>query len=85
MINDSDASKRRPDSFSYSLASSKPAMSPPAKPIAAASDDSKKDAALIAAAAHATIPSWTNMVLMVSLIFGGCCANVSVQLELDEQ
>lgn len=80
MINDSDASKRRPDS--YSLAPSKPAMSPPAKPIAAASDDSKKDAALIAAAAHATIPSWTNMVLMVSLIFGGCCANVSVKLEL---
>ncbi|KAJ5772800.1 hypothetical protein N7457_007696 [Penicillium paradoxum] len=37
----------------------------------------KKDApSLIAAAAHAAVPSWTSMVLMVSLIFGGCCANV---------
>jgi UDP-xylose/UDP-N-acetylglucosamine transporter B4 len=37
----------------------------------------KKDApSLVVAAAHAAIPSWTNMVLMVSLIFGGCCANV---------
>jgi UDP-xylose/UDP-N-acetylglucosamine transporter B4 len=37
----------------------------------------KKDGpGLVAAAAHATIPSWSNMVLMVSLIFGGCCANV---------
>jgi UDP-xylose/UDP-N-acetylglucosamine transporter B4 len=39
----------------------------------------KKDApGLIAAAAHAAVPSWTSMVLMVSLIFGGCCANVGV-------
>ncbi|KAJ5348182.1 uncharacterized protein N7506_001435 [Penicillium brevicompactum] len=37
----------------------------------------KKDApGLAAATAHAFIPNWTNMVLMVSLIFGGCCANV---------
>ncbi|KAI1831911.1 hypothetical protein DTO027I6_7326 [Penicillium roqueforti] len=37
----------------------------------------KKDApGLVAAAAHAAVPSWTSMVLMVSLIFGGCCANV---------
>ncbi|KAJ5129188.1 uncharacterized protein N7515_005227 [Penicillium bovifimosum] len=36
----------------------------------------KKDAGLVAAVAHATVPSWTNMILMVSLIFGGCCANV---------
>lgn len=28
------------------------------------------------AAAHATFPSWMSVVLMVSLIFGGCCANV---------
>ena len=40
----------------------------------------KKDApGLVAAAAHAAVPSWTSMVLMVSLIFGGCCANVSVK------
>jgi hypothetical protein len=39
----------------------------------------KKDApGLMAAAAHAAVPSWTSMVLMVSLIFGGCCANVGV-------
>ncbi|CAG8262121.1 unnamed protein product [Penicillium nalgiovense] len=37
----------------------------------------KKDApGLLAAAAHSAVPSWTSMVLMVSLIFGGCCANV---------
>ncbi|OQE13483.1 hypothetical protein PENFLA_c047G04385 [Penicillium flavigenum] len=37
----------------------------------------KQDApGLVAAAAHAAVPSWTSMVLMVSLIFGGCCANV---------
>ncbi|KAJ5549727.1 hypothetical protein N7535_002336 [Penicillium sp. DV-2018c] len=37
----------------------------------------KKDApGLVAAVAHATVPSWTTMILMVSLIFGGCCANV---------
>lgn len=28
------------------------------------------------AAAHATFPSWMSVVLMISLIFGGCCANV---------
>jgi hypothetical protein len=28
------------------------------------------------AAAYATSPKWISMVLMVSLIFGGCCANV---------
>lgn len=28
------------------------------------------------AAAHATFPSWMSVILMVSLIFGGCCANV---------
>lgn len=31
---------------------------------------------LVAAVTHATLPSWTNMILMVTLIFGGCCANV---------
>lgn len=31
-----------------------------------------------AAAAQATLPSWATMVLMVSLIFGGCCSNVGV-------
>ncbi|EKV11564.1 UPD-GlcNAc transporter (Mnn2-2), putative [Penicillium digitatum PHI26] len=31
---------------------------------------------LVAAVAQAAVPSWTSMILMVSLIFGGCCANV---------
>lgn len=39
----------------------------------------KKDApGFVAAAAHAAVPSWTSMILMVSFIFGGCCANVGV-------
>lgn len=37
----------------------------------------KKDVRVIAAAAHAAVPSWASMVLMFSLILGGCCANVS--------
>ncbi|KAJ5260487.1 UDP-N-acetylglucosamine transporter yea4 [Penicillium angulare] len=35
----------------------------------------KDDTGLIAAAAHAVMPTWANMVIMASLIFGGCCAN----------
>lgn len=31
---------------------------------------------LLAAATHATLPTWVTMVLMVSMIFGGCCSNV---------
>lgn len=34
---------------------------------------------LVAAVAQAAVPSWTSMILMVSLIFGGCCANVGVK------
>ena len=30
----------------------------------------------IFAVAHATLPEWLNVVAMMSLIFGGCCANV---------
>lgn len=28
------------------------------------------------AVAHATMPDWINVIAMISLIFGGCCANV---------
>ncbi len=28
------------------------------------------------AVAHATMPEWINVIAMISLIFGGCCANV---------
>lgn len=31
---------------------------------------------MASAAAQATLPAWINTVMMVSLIFGGCCANV---------
>lgn len=31
---------------------------------------------LITAVSHATFPSWANTILMISLIFGGCCSNV---------
>ncbi|OQE16137.1 hypothetical protein PENSTE_c025G00697 [Penicillium steckii] len=49
-----------------------------------ATDTAKKDnpskssqnAEILAAAAHATVPNWTNLFLMISLIFGGCCSNV---------
>lgn len=40
---------------------------------------------LTVAAAHAAIPNWTNIVLMVSLIFGGCCANVRDSKAMVEQ
>lgn len=33
------------------------------------------------AAAHATFPSWMNVFLIMSLIFGGCCANVGKNSE----
>ena len=33
-------------------------------------------AAVAMAVSHATVPNWMNTILMVSLIFGGCCSNV---------
>lgn len=36
----------------------------------------KKDPSLTAALAQATLPQWLTVSLMLSLIFGGCCANV---------
>lgn len=38
--------------------------------------DQDSPASIGSAAAHATFPSWINIISMVSLIFGGCCANV---------
>ncbi|EAU29394.1 conserved hypothetical protein [Aspergillus terreus NIH2624] len=40
------------------------------------SPESSSPASVLAAVTHASIPSWTSIVLMVSLIFGGCCTNV---------
>lgn len=31
---------------------------------------------ILAATTHTTLPTWVTMVLMVSMIFGGCCSNV---------
>ena len=35
-------------------------------------------AGVVAAATHATLPSWATMLLMVTMIFGGCCSNVCI-------
>ncbi|KAJ5162473.1 UDP-N-acetylglucosamine transporter yea4 [Penicillium capsulatum] len=77
MINDRDGSNKRPETYSLSSIRPDTGLSRSSnKPVAEKLDDSKNDAGLIAAAAHAAVPTWANMVLMVSLIFGGCCANV---------
>lgn len=79
MLNDNDPSNR---GHEYLINRSRVALNPPAENGHSKEGNTnyaqlKKDApSLLAAAAHAAIPSWTNMVLMVSLIFGGCCANV---------
>ncbi|KAJ5622800.1 hypothetical protein N7490_011405 [Penicillium lividum] len=80
MIHDGDGLKRRPDTYKVnslkkaSTEHNEKVSSPDKSPQSVESH--KLDAGLIAAAAHAAVPNWTNMVLMVSLIFGGCCANV---------
>jgi UDP-xylose/UDP-N-acetylglucosamine transporter B4 len=81
MINDSDTSKRKGEGYALKVSPNggddKVPSAPPSPQLKAAAE--KKDApGLIAAAAHAAVPTWANMVLMMSLIFGGCCANVSV-------
>lgn len=79
MINDRDGSKQRPEPYSLSSIQTASGSSLHSnKSVTAKSVDSRNDAGLIAAAAHVAVPTWANMVLMVSLIFGGCCANVSV-------
>ncbi|KAJ5370120.1 UDP-N-acetylglucosamine transporter yea4 [Penicillium cataractarum] len=81
MINDTDSVKRRPDTYTIprvganghanGFTAVKPALtSDTIKP------KTKKDSGMVAAVAHATVPSWANMLLMASLIFGGCCTNV---------
>lgn len=44
------------------------------------SDSQDSVSGLITAVSHATFPSWANTILMISLIFGGCCSNVSAVL-----
>ncbi|KAJ5768803.1 hypothetical protein N7520_003362 [Penicillium odoratum] len=80
MIHDGEGLKRRPDT--YKVNSLKNASTEDNEKVSSLDkrpqsvESHKLDAGLIAAAAHAAVPNWTNMVLMVSLIFGGCCANV---------
>jgi hypothetical protein len=45
--------------------------------------DSDALGSIAMAAAYATSPKWISMVLMVSLIFGGCCANVGTPSMMD--
>ncbi|KAJ5915263.1 UDP-N-acetylglucosamine transporter yea4 [Penicillium verhagenii] len=76
MIHDGNSLKRRPDS--YGIKGSKNESSENGTAVSTSSQKPRpaKSDGLIAAAAHATVPDWANMSLMISLIFGGCCANV---------
>ncbi|KAJ5160652.1 UDP-N-acetylglucosamine transporter yea4, partial [Penicillium canariense] len=87
MINDSDTAKLTTDAYaipqtrqstdsSNSHANGSSTFQPALKSRAAGSDSAKMNGGVIAAVAHATVPSWANMALMASLIFGGCCTNV---------
>ncbi|KAJ5533666.1 UDP-N-acetylglucosamine transporter yea4 [Penicillium frequentans] len=81
MIHDGDSLRRRPEAYKVNVSKDEAtehtatASSAEHVPQSAVSGN-LKDAGLIAAAAHATVPNWANMILMISLIFGGCCANV---------
>lgn len=85
MIHDGENLKQRPNGYKTQQkldnGSPKESIPSPTGNVAKSTDPDtlKKDAGLIAAAAHAVVPTWANMVLMTSLIFGGCCANVSKQ------
>ena len=90
MINDTDAVNQRPDTYAIpSVRTSLAAANGHANgsvvaltPAAVNSKAKKKDSRMVAAVAHATVPSWANMVMMASLIFGGCCTNVSPRRSL---
>lgn len=82
MIHDGDSLRRRPDTDKVNVAEDEATKNTMTASAAehvppSAESDKLKDVGFIAAAAHATVPNWANMLLMISLIFGGCCANVS--------
>lgn len=83
MINDGENVKQQPNRYKIRETlingSTKEAMSASSNGnvVKSIADSDKTDSGLIAAAAHAVVPTWANIVLMGSLIFGGCCANVS--------
>ncbi|KAJ5660756.1 UDP-N-acetylglucosamine transporter yea4 [Penicillium longicatenatum] len=81
MIHDGDSLRQRPDTYKANVskveATKHTVTASSAEQVHRSAESGKlKDAGLIAAAAHAAVPNWANMLLMVSLIFGGCCANV---------
>lgn len=84
MIHDGDSLRRRPEAYKVNVSENEAtehtvtASSAEYVPQSAVSGK-LKDVGLMAAAAHATVPNWANVLLMISLIFGGCCANVSEQ------
>jgi hypothetical protein len=78
MINDNDGPKRRTDT--YTVSSGKSNNATVSTKTASALNSTQKDdsnARVVAAAAHAVVPNLANLVLMVFLILGGCCTNVS--------
>ncbi|KAJ5909181.1 hypothetical protein N7495_001863 [Penicillium taxi] len=66
MINDSDGSNRNSEKH----------VIRPVSPVRSEDSPQLKDIGIVKAVAYAALPSWVNVVLMISLIFGGCCANV---------
>lgn len=81
MINDSDGPLRRTDNYAVPVSNSRDSNHTTVSPKSASAHNSalKEDtnASVLAAAAHAVVPNWANFILMVFLILGGCCTNVS--------
>jgi UDP-xylose/UDP-N-acetylglucosamine transporter B4 len=79
MINDTNAVKGRPDTYATAQVGRSPggANGHVNGSTTIQLAKAKQDTGVMAAVAHATVPSWANMILMASLIFGGCCTNVS--------
>lgn len=82
MIHDGEVSKRSHGAYKTRGALEKetsnengPVLPSDAKSKAGA--ESTNNTGLVTAVAHVAVPNWANLALMASLIFGGCCTNVS--------
>ncbi|KAF7712135.1 Uncharacterized protein PECH_004230 [Penicillium ucsense] len=75
MINDTVGVKRRPVDYMVSR-SAQPSDVDVAASGLPRPNKRESDRDVMKAVAHATVPGWANMVLMASLILGGCCTNV---------
>lgn len=42
----------------------------------------REQGGILSAVLLSALPAWVNIVVIVSLIFGGCCANVSIYIHL---